>query len=92
MGDGRQVSETVGEPWYVTGSRGYVFAERWVSVVVRAPCITGRDRESVPVMIIPRRWSVTAVGRSISIFPENPFTNTYETEEAMVYEDGWALW
>ena len=63
MSDGRQAVWTIGEPRDVTGSWGYVFTECWISAIVLAPCITGRDRETVPMMIMTRSWSVTSVGR-----------------------------
>jgi hypothetical protein len=66
MSDGRQAIWTIGEPGNVTGPRRYVFTEWWISALVLSPCITGRDRESVPVMIITRCRSVTTVGTSIS--------------------------
>ena len=53
MNDGWQVAQTIGEHRYVTNLIG---------VVDRAIWMTGRDRETIPVMIVVGR-SVTAAGR-----------------------------
>lgn len=92
LGDDRwQVIQSIGEPRDIPRQRGRIVTERRVTVVVLSPCITGRDRETVPVMIMTGGQSVTAGQKteSISPFPEDSFANTYDTEETVVYEDGW---
>ena len=77
MGDGWQAVQPVGRPRGVTRPRGYVFSESRISVVVSPPWITGRDRETVWVMIVTIGWGVATTERCVHQFRPINFISKY---------------